>query len=152
MIEVKEKLGLDVRDETITAKVLADMVPIDGTEEQKISALHEKLMSGGVSDEDLQALREQAQAATKIQVGLPEDYRRTAVRMAVLTPIQSTSLDLHTHTPACTFCFTPLSLHPMTLHLKPYPPPIYPPPPPQAMIRGKAARAAVTPLKPAKPE
>ena len=71
VIEVKEKLGLDVRDETITAKVLADMVPIDGTEEQKISALHEKLMSGGVSDEDLQALREQAQAATKIQVGLP---------------------------------------------------------------------------------
>ena len=47
------------------------MVPIEGTEEQKISALHEKLTSGGVSEEDLAALREQAQAATKIQVRAP---------------------------------------------------------------------------------
>jgi hypothetical protein len=44
--EIKKKLKIpEEEDEAITAEVLADMVPIDGTVDQKISELHEKLMS-----------------------------------------------------------------------------------------------------------
>jgi len=80
MEQIKEKLGLDPKDESVTAEVLAGMVPIEGSVEDKINALHAKLLgaSSNVSEEDLAALREQAQAATKIQ----SMYRGKSARKA----------------------------------------------------------------------
>ena len=41
--QIKAKLGMDENDEAITAEVLADMVPIQGTTEHKITRLHKKV-------------------------------------------------------------------------------------------------------------
>ena len=45
LTQIKQKLGVDENNAAITAEVLAGMVPIEGTVNQKIWTLHERLMS-----------------------------------------------------------------------------------------------------------
>ena len=67
-------------NEVIDAALLASYVPIDGTVETKIQALHERIMAGGIAPDQLATLKATAERdAAQLVAGRFGNANRVAV-------------------------------------------------------------------------